>query len=300
MPSGATIGGMSRASRDLWRVIEPYHQLAYRSPEAVAAYTAAGVERPDHQYFGSRIAALGPVSARVATAVLFGFAPDYVGRAVPGVWEVASPADVSAARQAGADGTLDRALGDDRDGAAMVEAARLGRTAAEAIDAAGRPLAAAHADLPWPASPSLVLWHACTILREHRGDAHWAATSGEGLDAVECHVLHAADGAMPADMLQRVSGWDDAAWAAGVERLRARGLVTGDDEVVVTDEGRAAKLRVERATDRAAARPLAAIGDDGIARLAVLMRPWVDAIVDKGVVGAWKVREERWRDLPEE
>jgi hypothetical protein len=40
---------------------------------------------------------------------------------------------------------------------------------------AGRPLAAANADLPWPGEPHLVLWHAINVLREQRGDGHIAA-----------------------------------------------------------------------------------------------------------------------------
>ncbi len=299
---------MHRLPRDLWRVVEPYHQLAYRSPEAAEAYTALGLTRPDHHYFGSRLAAMGAVGPKVATAVLYGFAPAYVGRAVPEVWGLAAPADIAAARQAGADATLRRVLAVERD--TIAEAAAIAHDLADAADLAGRPLAAAHAELPWPAHPSLVLWQACTILREHRGDAHWAATSAEGLDAVECHVLHAADGAMPADLLQRVSGWDDAAWAAAEARLRARGLVTdapapadgdGDGDangVTVTEAGRAAKLRVEHATDRAAAGPVGAVGPEAVTRLQALMRPWVQRISEAGVIGAWKMREERWKDLP--
>ncbi len=42
----------------------------------------------------------------------------------------------------------------------------------------GRPLYAAHAELPWPDEPHLVLWHAVTLLREYRGDGHVAALLG--------------------------------------------------------------------------------------------------------------------------
>jgi len=213
-------------------------------------------------------------------------------------------------RQQGAVDALQRILGDDAapSSAAMAEAAVIGRALVDALDFAGRPLAAAHADLAWPdgvgadglgaGGPTAILWHACTVLREHRGDAHWAATSGEGLDAVECHVLHAADGAMPADLLRRVSGWTDAAWDAGVERLRRRGLVAGDP-LTITDQGRATKLRVEWATDHAAAGPIAAVGIDSVERLHTLMSPWAATIMESGVIGAWKVREARWRDLPD-
>jgi hypothetical protein len=290
---------MSRIARDTWRVVEPYHQLAYRSPEATAAYAAIGLERPGLQYFGSRLAALGPVSLPVAVAVLYGFAPAYVARAVPEVWDVARAPAIVTARRNGADATLRRVLGDDVVGSdAMAEAASLARRAAESADLAGRPMAAAHAGLAWPAEPHLVVWHACTILREHRGDAHWAATSAADLDAVECHVLHAADGAMPEELLQRVSGWDDDAWAAATGRLRRRGLLVAD-ELALTDAGRDVKLAVEHATDRAAARPLAAIGEEAVHRFQALLRPWTRAITEAGVIGAWKLREELWRDLPE-
>jgi hypothetical protein len=143
----------------------------------------------------------------------------------------------------------------------------------------------------------MVLWHACTILREHRGDAHWAATSAEGVDPVECHILHAADGAMPADLLQRVSGWDDQTWRTAVERLRSRSLLTSD-ALSLTSSGATIKARIEDATDRAAAAALWKVGSDSVALLTRVMRPWVDQIMGSGVVAAWKMREELWRDLP--
>ena len=290
---------MNADSRELWRLVEPYHQLSYRSPEATAAYAAIGLDRPEHQYFGSRLAALGAVSARVATAVLFGFSPEYVGRAVPSVWAAAHPESIVAARLDGARSTLRRVLADAYDADGVRAAAELVRRAAESADLAGRPMAAAHADAPWPDDPAMVLWHGCTILREHRGDAHWAATSGEGVDAAECHVLHAADGAMPGTLLQRVSGWDDAQWRAATERLAGRGLVTGAGETLgLTDGGRALKLRIERATDHGADQPLAVLGSAGVTRLLDTLRPVVRAIIESGAVPTWEMREQLWRDIP--
>ena len=292
--------GMSRLARDVWRLVEPYYQLASRSPEVDGAYGEVGLVRADQQYFGGRLAPLGPVSAKVAVAVLYGFDPEYVGRAVPELWAVATPAQVSAARLAGAAAMSRRVLGDDHDGSSVREAAGLARAFVDVMDFAGRPLAAAHAGLPRSDESGSALWQACTILREHRGDAHWAATSAEGLDAVECHILHAADGAMPADLLQRVSGWDDEAWVAGTERLMSCGLVATDDEgPSLTDAGRAAKLRVETSTDRGALQPLTAAGLDRVERFRTLMQPLVDRIMASGVIGHWKTREERWKDLPE-
>lgn len=282
-------------ARSLWRVIEPYHQLAYRSPEATDAYEDVGLGRPELRYFGGRLAAMGPIGVEVATAVLFGFAPAYIASAVPEVWDHADPEAVVEARTLGAARTLERVLGADATGPAIAEAAELARAVAEAADLAGRPLAAAHRAQTWPDDPALVLWHACTILREHRGDAHWAVTSAFGLDAVECHVLHAADGHMPDDMLQRVTGWDDRAWAAAWARLTDRGLV---ESGAATAAGSALKADIEHRTDDLAVVAFSAIGRDGCARLADLMAPLTATITASGIIGAWQLREELWRDLP--
>jgi hypothetical protein len=288
---------VQRLARDLWRAIEPYHQLAYRSPEATAAYEGLGLDRADLQYFGNRLAAMGPVGPKLAVAVLFGFAPDYVAKAVPEVWRRASADAIADARREAAGATLARVLGSVEASDAMRQAAELAHRCVIAAPLAGRPMAAANADLAWSNEPALVLWQACTVLREHRGDSHWAATSGEGIGPVECHVLHAADGAMPADLLQRVSGWDDMAWHEATESLRLRGLVDADGGL--TEAGQAVKWRIEWATDAAAWQPLAAIGEEGVAELQGLMAPWVRAITDAGVVGAWTMREALWRDLPD-
>lgn len=289
---------MNRLARELWRVVEPFHQLAYRSPEAEEAYVSIGLDRPEYRYFGSRLAALGAIELRTASAVLYGFAPSYIGTAIPDVWKVARPHDITQARLLGAEKTLQRIIGAAMTSEEMTQAALIGRRLVDSTDFSGRPIGAAHADLPWPDSPGMVLWHACTILREHRGDAHWDVTSAEDIDAVECHVLHAADGAMPADLLQRVSGWDDTAWQAAVDRLRSRGLISFDS-LSLTAIGSDVKLRIERATDRAAAKALVVVGDEAVSKLASTMRPWVDHVMEAGVIGAWKMREELWRDIPE-
>ena len=71
----------------------------------------------------------------------------------------------------------------------------LAREAALAADTAGRTLAAANADLPWPGEPHLMLWHAVGVLREHRGDGHITALLAAGLDPCEALVSFAAIGA---------------------------------------------------------------------------------------------------------
>lgn len=290
---------MSALARELWRAIEPFHQLVYRSPEATLEYESIGLNRPELQYFGNRLAALGNIGPTHAVAVLWGFAPAYVKQGVPEVWNIADASLVTRARVRAANKTLQRILGDAVKSPEIHRAAGTARRMVESLEFAGAPMAAAHADVPYPDEAALQLWHSCTVLREHRGDAHWRATSAEGVDSVECHLLHAADGAMPADLLQRVSGWDDGAWGAAIDRLRSRGLID-TKTLSLTERGREAKLNIERATDGVAAGAFTSVGSDKARELRETMRPWTDLIMDSGVIGAWKMREELWKDLPAE
>lgn len=287
---------MSRIARELWRAIEPFHQIVYRSPEATQEYERIGLSRPELQYFGNRLAALGNVGLHHAVAVLFGFNPDYVARAVPEVWTHADASDVTTARFVAAERTLSRILGDEASSPKMQQCATTARRMVESLNFAGAPMAAAHMDLPYPDDPMMQLWHSSTILREHRGDAHWRATSAHGVDSVECHILHAADGAMPADMLQRVSGWSDDAWNAAIDRLRAKDLVAPND-LRLTSSGRSIKTSIEVQTDQAAAACCEVVGSDAAVQLRETMRPWTNLIMDSGVIGAWKLREELWKEI---
>ena len=102
------------------------------------------------------------------TAAFCYFHPALVARAIPGAWGFAAPADITAARFAGVDATYRPLLADPGARDAVAEAAELARAAAEAATTDGRVLASATASLAWPDEPHLVLFHATSILREHR------------------------------------------------------------------------------------------------------------------------------------
>lgn len=166
------------AARRLWTVFEPYHAMVYFAPEARTAYADAGLKGFWMGYFASRGAAFGPVPAPVITAAFYNFAPRMVERAIPDAWRFSSSDRVVQARLDGGDRALKRLLGDAVNSSNVRRAAELARRAIDGCDVAGRPHFAAHQSLPWPEPAHLVLWHAATLLREHRGDGHVAALQG--------------------------------------------------------------------------------------------------------------------------
>lgn len=136
---------------------------------------------------------MGPVPAEVVIATFYNFHPDMVRWAMSETWSRADPAAVTATRLHLADRTLRAWLGDDAiNSADVVEASELARRAAEAASSLGRPLFAGYTALEWPEVPHLLLWHAATLLREHRGDGHVSALVGEQVDGCEANVLSAA------------------------------------------------------------------------------------------------------------
>jgi hypothetical protein len=276
----------AQTARKTWRTLEPIHGCVYFVPETAARYRALGLD--DRQgYFASRVAAMGEVPAEVVLATFVNFHPSLVKRCIPSAWELASHEEVLEARFEGIDEALRRMLGEAIDSPELAEAAELARAAAQvAVQRPdGRPLFAGHAALPWPDAPHLVLWHAQTLLREFRGDAHVAALMLEGLTGLDVLVSHAASGDVPAEVLRTSRAWSEEEWAAGVEGLVARGIVEPCDSLSFTEAGRQQRERIESLTDAASVLPYTALGEGGCARLRELCRPFSQAIVTQAFGG---------------
>jgi hypothetical protein len=270
--------------RQLWQLIEPVHALLYYAPELTEEAATLGLATDERWpgYFALRSAPLGAAGPELVTATYYSFSPRMVAEYVPAVWSVADPAKVLDARLSGMDQALRALLGDRVDSPELAEAAALARRAAEAADLAGRPLAAANADLPWPDAPHLALWQAATVLREHRGDGHVAALLTAGLDPTEALVSFAAVGAAPVEVFAS-RRWSAQEWAAARDRLAGRGLVDADG--LATDAGRRLRDEVERRTDELAAAPWRALGP-AVGRLAQLLAPVTRAVVASGMLPA--------------
>ena len=259
--------------------------MIYFTPDAPPRYAAAGVTHHRAGYFGSRVAAMGAVPADVVIATFYNFHPTLVRRAMDGLWSRTTPEQLLAARLAAVDDSLRRAFGDDLlRSAELADGAALLRRAAEVAceQPEGRPLFAAHASLPWPDEPHLVLWHAQTLLREFRGDGHIAALVCEGLGGLDALISHAASGDVPRAALQATRAWNDEEWEAGVASMAWRGLGHADGSF--TEEGVAQRDRIEATTDRLALRPWATIGADACDRLRALGKILTKHVIDAGLL----------------
>ena len=243
------------------------HSMIYFVPETEQRLTGTGLKPGRMCYFAGRSAAMGAVGSGVVTATFYNFHPGLVAHCIPAAWELARPDAVLAARLAAADEALRRLLGPEVIGSAEVgRLAGLTREATEACQPEGRPLYAAHAGLAWPDEPHLVLWHALTLLREHRGDGHvWALGTG-GLSGIEALVTHTATGrGFAPEFARRSRGYQPEEWDAAVEGLVSRGLMAGDG--TLTEAGRALRAQVENETDRLAAPPWQHLGEERTAEV---------------------------------
>jgi hypothetical protein len=273
-------------ARRMWALFEPVHVVSYFTPEARAAFERAGLRGFWRGYFAGRAAPLGVTGSAPVIATFFSFAPSMVNRAIPAVWDLASPADALRARQAGAVAAVRRLLGLAADSPVpeiIIAIADQLCAAAGRLDTAGRTLAAANLALPVPDEPIARLWHAATMLREHRGAGHIAALVAADLDACEALALRAGVDRAPGgasshvaagwtrEQMQPARGWTDAEWDAGAQRLAARDLLDGSG--TATDLGLALHRGIEAATDTAAARPWAALGAQQTDRLADMLAP---------------------------
>ncbi|MEU8749604.1 SCO6745 family protein [Streptomyces chartreusis] len=271
--------------RQLWHLLEPLHAVLYYAPEAFEEAAGLGYDTEERwpSYFPYRAAPLGAAGAEGVASAFYSFSPRMVAEHIDPAWKIASPEAVLRARVRGVDGVYRAIFGDRVDSPELAELAALVRRAAEAANTAGRPLAAANAALDWPDVPHLQLWHAATILREHRGDGHIAALMVAGLDPVEALVSFAAIGAASVERFES-RGWSTEEWESARDRLTARGLVDGDGDGTATDAGRELRRTVEEHTDQLAAAPWQSLTAAEIDRLVELLGEFWVAVLSSGLL----------------
>ena len=154
-------------------------------------------------------------------------------------------------RERGSAAALRQIIGKLADSPGLVRVADLATCAAISAPTEGRALYAGLRALDLPEEPVARLWHAATLLREHRGDGHNAALVAHAIGGTEAHVLLALSLGMRAEEFGRIHHLPKAQLGAVVDGLRSRGLV--DAAGGFTDAGREIRERIEALTDQLAA-----------------------------------------------
>jgi hypothetical protein len=274
--------GMTAATtsvgRRMFELVEPIGVIPYSADEPNEAMFALGFTSYWDTYFAGRAAPLGSsVPAEVVHALFYNFAPGEVARHIPRVWSITTPPAALAARQHGCVRALRRILGRLVEAPPFARATELLTVAALSAPVEGRPMYAALRTLPVPDEPVARMFHAASLLREHRGDGHIAALMTERIGGLEAHVLVALDLGMPAEKFGRIHHLPAAQLRALVQGLQARGLV--DDDGRFTPEGRRTKQRIETLTDELAVAPYEVLGSAELDELTDALEPLAAALV---------------------
>jgi hypothetical protein len=262
---------MSSMARRMFELVEPIGVIPYSADEPNEAMFALGFSNYWDTYFAGRAAPLGLAPAEVVDALFYNFAPGEVARHIPKVWRTTTPEAAIAARQMGCGKALRRILGDHVDSPAFARATALLLKAATGAPLEGRPMYAALRAIPVPHDVVGGLFHAASLLREHRGDGHIAALMIEGIGGLEAHVLLALDMGMEAERFGRIHHLPAPQLATVIDGMRARGLI-GDDGWL-SEQGRAVKQRVEAFTDDLAAKPYESLEPDELDELMTTLEP---------------------------
>ena len=279
---------VSAAARRLRNVLEPIASNVYFSPDVNDAFEALGfgpgvgadgcltIAEPSG-YYCSRAACMGQVPGEVVVAAFGVFNPALIIPAVERGWSIATADEVLDAASAA---PPRRWRGSSATSRPSQRSRRCCSGRRRPAAASGRFLYAGLRSLGIPATPWGALWRAVDTIREHRGDSHIAAWIATGLDPVEIGLMTEMYYGMPSKRYHRGRGWTEADLDAGLDRLRDRGLVTGDTAAAHARRYRAAGVDRGRHR-RPATSDHRAIGDD-LDQLLDTLAPWSTAIVAAG------------------
>lgn len=269
-------------ARQFYDRFEPIHALTYFAPEVRAGMDGLGYRGFWMGYFAARSAPLGAVPPEVVTAVFYNFAPGRVAKSLPAAWEIAGPEEALRARQHATVAALHRCgVTEDEN---LCTAAELAVRAARMAPVDGRALFAANVALPVPSDPVAALWHATTLLREHRGDGHVAALVAAGISGRESNVFHTAASAVSEEFMKRSRHYDDNEWEACRQSLADRGLL--DSGGALTPDGSDLKNQLETTTDALSLRAFDGLSDEELQALFSALTPVARTVIAAGDVPA--------------
>jgi hypothetical protein len=263
----------------MFELVEPIGTITF-SEGPTEAFLALGMRNYWDGYFAGRAAPLGLAPAEVVHAVFYSFADGEVARHIPWVWGKTTPQEAITVRERGSAAALRQMIGELADSPDLVRVADLAARAAVSAPTEGRALYAGLRALDVPEEPVARLWHAATLLREHRGGGHNAALLAHGIGGTEAHVLLALSLGMRAEEFDRIRHLPAAQLAAAVDGLRGRGLVNAPGGL--TAVGRQTRKRIEDLTDELAAPAYAMLSADELDELIAGLEPFTTAVQAAG------------------
>ncbi|HEX4538683.1 MAG TPA: hypothetical protein VH112_00430 [Acidimicrobiales bacterium] len=267
--------------------LEPVAGQVYFSPECHRAYAELGfnpspgsagtVALPDGPaYFCSRGSVMGQLPGEVVASAFAVFNPSAVTPMVNHGWTLTDAATICAARTNGAIAQMVRILGPRPEGLELARALLV--RAGDGLRVEGHPLYAGLLSQGLPEDPVGDVWTLADRLREYRGDSHTAAWTTAGFDATEIGLLTELYWGLPMRSYVRTRAWSDADLDAAEARLVERGMIADGG---MTDEGRAAREEIERATDRQCRSTVERLGPD-LDQLLYILGSWGAAIRSAG------------------
>ncbi len=249
LPAAVTEGSPARQLRD---ACEPVAMHAVWSRAVHERLARLGLDFLSG-YVGPRAASLGDPAGAVVAATFAWFEPGMMIATWEAARAAATPAQMAQARDESTVASLRAALGGEDPG----EVAVLLADAAQAADGMGRPLFSGRRADGRPADPVHLLWWACGLVREHRGDSHVAAVAAAGLNPVEANIVTELWVGMPLLSYTATRGWSPEAMQRAVESLELCGWLR---DGALTDAGLAARLEIEQHTDAQEQAIVAALG----------------------------------------
>jgi hypothetical protein len=267
VPTPTQRGSVARRLRD---AIEPIAMHPVWSRQNNEAMTELGLDFFSGYAWG-RAAALGDPAPAVVVSSFAVFEPSLIGGVYQAGRAACSRDDILSTRFQATTASLSGVL----DGVDVSGAAARLRDAAVGLDQSGRPLYAGLAEIPLSDDPVEMLWRSAEMIREHRGDSHIAACVAEGLDPIAMSILTELWVGFSLGEYSGSRGWLPEAIAASADRLRASGLLDGDQ---LSADGRELRDRIEDDTDRAQDQMVAALGED-VDGLIADLASWSDRCV---------------------
>jgi len=225
--------GASPSKATQWQVLSAQASLAshrlvgwiYWDPNAIARYTALGIENGLGYYIASRCAPLASAGDEVVIAACYSIHADFIRLALKLARDKTTFEDAYRVRNEavvqGLNEFVPEIVGD------LGEMSDDLWQAAESLPISGRALYAAH--LGWPRcenQPALSAWLAINCIREWRGDTHWAILAAHDISGVQAGLLHDAFLGYPGDWIPRSRGANDTQLNEAWDSLDQRGFVT--------------------------------------------------------------------------